>query len=110
MVAEEVREGGNTALASYGKPLMSVSSSEYLGRVMSDLDDYWTEVVAILRKARKKWASLSRVLGWEGADSRALGNFYIAVVQVVLLFGSEAWVMCPLIGRTLGGFCHRVIR
>ena len=31
------------------------------------------------------------------------------VVQEVLLFGSETWVMSPHIGRMLGGFYHRVI-
>ena len=69
----------------------------------------WTEVVANLRKARKKWAHLWRVLGWEGIDARTLGNFKMAVVQAVLIFQSETWVMYPSIGRTLSGFHHRVI-
>ena len=65
---------------------MSVSSFEYLGRILSALDNNWPSVFSNLSKAQKKWAHLTRVLGWEGADSWSLGNFYMVVVQVVLLF------------------------
>ena len=44
-------------------------------------------VVEMTQKARKKWARLSRILGQEGMDAKALGIFYKAVVQAVLLFG-----------------------
>ena len=37
------------------------------------------------------------------------GLFYIVVVQLVILYGSETWVMSLLIVRTLGIFHHRVI-
>ena len=53
---------------------------------------------------------MSRVLGWEGEDSRTLGVFYREVVQVVLIFGSETWVMSPRIRKNLGRFHHWVIR
>ena len=46
----------------------------------------------------------------EGAYAHTLGNFYRAVVQAALIFVSETWVMYPLIGGTLGGFLHWVIR
>ena len=39
-----------------------------------------------------------------------LGQIYLAMVQSVLLYGSEAWAMTPRIGRVLGGFHHRVDR
>ena len=32
----------------------------------------------------------------------------MAVVQAVILYGSETWVMTPCIGRVLDGFHHRV--
>lgn len=38
-----------------------------------------------------------------------LRNFYLTVVQAVLLFGSEMGVMSPFIGRTMGGFHHQII-
>ena len=35
---------------------------------------------------------------------------YVEVVQAVLLYGLETWVMYPHIGRILGSFHHRVAR
>ena len=49
---------------------------------------------------------MTRVLGIEVEDARTLGRFYVAVVQAVLMYGSETWVMIPRIGRTLDGFHH----
>ena len=59
-------------------------------------------------KARSIWERFSRILGQEGSYPRTYGTFYKAVVQEILLFGLETWVMKPRIGRTLGGFQHRV--
>ena len=41
-------------------------------------------------------------------DARTLGRIYVAVVQTVMLYGSEMWVMKPCIGKVLGIFRHRV--
>ena len=35
---------------------------------------------------------------------------YLAVIQVVLVYGLEMWVMTTCIERVLGGFHHRVNR
>ena len=37
-------------------------------------------------------------------------GFFKAVVQVVLLFGLETWVMTPCMCRYFGSFCYRVAR
>ena len=37
-----------------------------------------------------------------------VGFFYIMVMQSVLLYGSEKWVMSPRIGKMLGGFHHHM--
>ena len=39
-----------------------------------------------------------------------MGRFYVAVVQVVLLFGSETWVLNPRLEKSLEGFHHRAVR
>ena len=67
-------------------------------------------MVRNLRKASRKWARLTRVLGREGADARTSGHIYLAMVQLVMIYGSETWVKKPCIGRVLGGFHHRVDR
>ena len=56
-----------------------------------------------LRKLRKSWEHFSVILVQEGSKPRVLGVLFKAVVQVVLLFGSETWVMTPCMGRLLGG-------
>ena len=66
---------------------MAVSSFNYLGRVIPALENYWPEVIANIRKARKKCAHLFRVLRREGEDARMLGIFYMTMVQVFLIFG-----------------------
>ena len=35
--------------------------------------------------------------------------FYTVVVQAVILYNTESWVMYPWIGKTLGGVHHRVM-
>ena len=36
------------------------------------------------------------------------GRIYVAVVQGVMLYGLDKWVITPCIGRVLGGFYHSV--
>ena len=77
---------------------------------MTTSDDDCPAVVGYLRKAQMKWDRLSRILGREGEKTQVSRIFFKSVVQAVLLFGSETWVMTPRMGRTLGGFQHRVDR
>ena len=46
----------------------------------------------------------------EGAYARCSRRIYVVVVQVVMLYGSDIWVMKLRIWRVLGGFHHRVAR
>ena len=50
---------------------------------------------------------MSRILGREGSDIHTSGTFYKSVVQEILLFRLDTWMMIPLIGRNLGIFYHR---
>ena len=56
-------------------------------------------------------------MGTDGKDVRmgghqttGLGVFFKVVVQEVLIFGSETWVIAPRMGRDLGSFQHRFAR
>ena len=44
-------------------------------------------------KVQKSWGRLTRILSREGSDKRVSGTFFKAVVQQVLLFGAETWVL-----------------
>ena len=56
---------------------------------MLAVDEDWTTVVRNLRQAWKNWALLMQFLEREGANVQTPGMFYVAVVQAVLLYGSE---------------------
>ena len=97
-------------LKAHNDDLGAVSVFKYYGRLLSYNDDDWPAVSSNLRKARAKWARLSKVLSSEGVSGRLAGRFYVAVVQSVLLFGSETWVITPRILQALQGFHHRIAR
>ena len=44
----------------------------------------------------------------EGENACTSVHIYLVVVQSVIIYKSETWVMTPHIGRFLGGFHHRV--
>ena len=92
----------------YGVPLKAVQEFKYLGRLLSRKDDDWPAVHRNLSKARKSWARISCILAREGATPRVSGMFYKAVVQSVLLFGSETWVLSQPMLKALEGFHRRV--
>jgi hypothetical protein len=53
---------------------------------------------------------ISRVLIRDGATPRISSMFYKAVVQSVLLYGSETWVLPPNILSKLEGFHKQIAR
>ena len=105
-----MRESVDRDSQAYIRPLETVTLFNYLGRVLMAGDDECPAVMINLKKVRKSWAQLTRILGREGANLRVSGMFFKAVVQVVLLFGSETWVMIPCMERALKSFQHRFVR
>ena len=80
----------------YGEQLQAVPSFKYLGRIMTEGYNDWPAVERNLGEARKNWGRLQRIISREGATKRVSGNFFKAVVQQVLLFGAETWVVSPI--------------
>ena len=50
------------------------------------------------------------ILSREGVAPRVSGFFFKAVVQSVMLFGAETWVVSPGISRVLGILQYQVAR
>ena len=96
------------SIISHGVSLAPVTSCKCLGRVLALEDFDWTVVVCNLRHARQKWAWLTRILSREGKDARNLGQIYLVVVQLFMLYGSESWVLTLFMKRVFGGFHNRV--
>ena len=80
---------------AYGEVLERVEVFKYLGRLMSMDDEDGPAVNANLRKARRAWARLSKVLRGENAAPGTSASFYRATVQAVLLFLLETWSVTP---------------
>ena len=70
----------------------------------------WPALHRNLKKARKRWAMVAHTLEKHGASKKALGMFYRAVVQAVLLHGCETWTFTKAMCTALEGFHHRVAR
>ena len=67
------------------------------------LDDDWPVVMGKMRKVSKSWARFLRILGKEGGNPWVSGMFFKVVTRVLLILGSEMWIMTPCMGRSLGG-------
>ena len=87
-----------------------VTSFKYLGRVLLVVDDDWPMVVRNIVNTRTLWWRISRILSREGARLRVSGFFFNAVIQSVLLFNSDSWVVTPHMDRYLRGFQDQVTR
>ena len=74
LMEEEVRAVAETVFTSDEIPLFQVTSFKYLGQILMEVDNNWPVVVSNLRKARRNWAQLTRVLGREGVDSWTFGQ------------------------------------
>ena len=104
MAEEDMRESAERSYQDYRKPLDTVTSFKYFGWVLMAGDNDYPSVMINLKKARKSWAELTRILGREGANLRASDMFLKAVVQLVFRFGSETWVMTSCMEQALGSF------
>jgi hypothetical protein len=98
------QEALGRSFMAYGEELEWVEVFKYLGRLIA-YDDANTQAMRLnLRKARGCWARILRVLRAENANARMCGMFYTATMQVVLLYGSEAWSLSPMSIKRLEGF------
>ena len=79
-----------------------VTSFKYLGQVISETDDNWPTVVRNLARVKTVWRRMSHILSSEGATPRVYGFFFKSVIQAILLFGAETWVVTPHMGKALG--------
>ena len=108
--AEEARAVTSRKFSAYWIPLEMVTSFKYLGIVPSAADYDWTELVQNIVKSRMVWWRISKILSREGEIPRVSGYFFKVVVQLVLLFSEETWVVTPHMGRPLRGFQDQVAR
>ncbi len=84
--------------------LERVKVFKYLGRMMAQDDNDIQAIRAQLRKAHATWARVGQVLWSKNAPPPIATRFYQAIVQAILLYGSETWVISRTALARLEGF------
>ena len=87
-----------------------MTTLRYLGRPLDQMDDDFLDVRRKIMRARSVWGMLGTLLQLEGADPRVEEMFYRAVVQVILLYGLESWVLLVATKRKAEGMNTRFLR
>ena len=93
-----------------GQEVEDVADFKYLGRWLSDNDSDLKAIRSNIKKAQAKWASLSRLFVRQGANVKMMAQFYLTVVQNVLLFGAETWTLTERELSLLSSFHNRCVR
>ena len=83
---------------------------EYLGRILTDNDDDTKCIDNALKKARRQWNCIAKMLKREGANAVTMGKFYITIVMSVLLYESESWTITKKSSLKLQSFHNRALR
>jgi hypothetical protein len=108
--AETARVALTQSFTAYGDELEKVEVFKYLGWLLAYDDNNTQAMQGNMKEARKSWEQVSCILRAKNASPKVCGVFYIAIVQAVLLFGSEMWKLSPLSLKSLEGFHIRAAR
>ncbi len=88
----------------HGDVLEHIKVFKYLGWMMAQDDDDIQAIRAQLRKACVTWARVGQVLQSENAPPPIAAQFYQAIIQAILLYGSKTWVISRTALARLEGF------
>jgi hypothetical protein len=101
---------GNATFTVNGTTINKVSKFKYLGRLLEESDNDDHAATRQLQRAREKWGRIGKVLSSQGVNAKTMGYFYKAIVQAVLLYGSESWTLTEGTMNKLRSFHSRVAR
>jgi Reverse transcriptase (RNA-dependent DNA polymerase) len=107
---EERTTATQTEFYVSGQIIQRVVEFKYLGRVLDAEDNDQKAVMYNLNKAKQQWGRLSRVLASVKGKPKTMAKFYMAIIQAVLLFGSETWALTKEMEGRLDAFHHRCAR
>ena len=80
-----------------------VKSFNYLRRLMYRSDDHWISILYNVSKERQVWGRLGKLLQREKTEPTVSENIYHAVVQAILLFEADKWVLTDTMIQNLEG-------
>jgi hypothetical protein len=94
----------------YGVKTDYLSSQGFWNNYNCFDDNDWAAIKANIQKARQRWGQVAQILSRQGATSSTMAYFYKAVVQAVLLYASESWVLTERTIKALSSFHNRCAR
>jgi hypothetical protein len=101
----------NVSFSINGIAIKKVKSFKYLGRMLTETDDDLEAVELQLKKARMTWGRMCKILQKKtNGNPRIMSIFYKTIIQSVLLYGSESWVLTKIASRKLQSFHRRCAR
>ena len=84
----------NVKFYIHGKEINTVQSFKYLGRIISNKDNDLEALENQLKKARMTWGRIGKVIKKKtNGNPKIMSIVYKVVIQSVLLYGSESWVL-----------------
>ena len=81
-----------------------------MGRIYTNNDDDTWYILDNLDRAQKRWNSIAKILKRESADAVCMAKIYPAVVQAVLLYEADSWVVSDRNMKRLRSFHRRALR
>ena len=92
-ITRQAAQANNIVFYINGIALDNVTEFKYLGHIIRADDQDDAAVSCNIKKVMKTWYGMQCILSANGADPHTMAHFYLAVVQAMLLFGSETWVL-----------------
>jgi hypothetical protein len=107
---QQIRDTFYASFTVAGTKIDRVFEYKYLGRILSWDGSDDAAAYARLDKARTTWGRMRRILGRDHASPHVMARFYLAIIQAILLYGSESWSLSSDCMRHLNAFHARCAR
>ena len=89
-------------------PLKATTAFPCLGRTITYNNSDWVALCSNLCKSKRRWGVVEKVLSKTGAPIKVRAMMYKTVVQEVLLYGREIWVVIGAMITLIEVFNHRI--
>ena len=66
---------------------------KYLEHTLDQIDGDWAVICWNIKRSRKGWGRPVKMLWREGTDTQVSDILYRSVVQAMLIFGSDSWLL-----------------
>ena len=94
-----------------GNNIKAVNEFKYLGRIIDNDDNDMKAIQKQITKARAVWGKIGKILKMRSdSNIRIMSIFYKVIIQTVLLYGSESWVINDNSKSKLRSFHNRCAR